>query len=112
MTECHFRHPDPLVSAAAVKRLFDSPCYSLPDFIPRSRKNLVALLSSVRGIYAHPSTDTKRGRTKRFAREDLLRLDARLRDLLARETRAGPEEVTDNDLAEITPVVEHIALTM
>jgi hypothetical protein len=56
--------------------------------------------------------DTKRGRPKRFAHEDLLRLDARRREILARETLLGPEEVTDNDLAEITPMVEPIALTV
>lgn len=59
---------------------------SLPDLIPRSHRNLVALLNSVRGLYARPVTDTKRGRPARFAREDLLRLDSRLRDLLAHET--------------------------
>lgn len=40
-------------------------------------------------MYARPTTDTKRGRPGRFAREDLLRVDSRLRDLLARETSVG-----------------------
>jgi hypothetical protein len=104
VTECHSRRPDPLASAAVVKRLFDSLCYSLPDFIPRPRKNLVALLNSVRGIYARPATDTKRGRPRRFACEDLLRVDARLRCLPARETLLGPEEVTDGDSDEMMAV--------
>ncbi|MBA3242043.1 MAG: hypothetical protein H0T60_12520 [Acidobacteria bacterium] len=89
MTKRRSRHPDPLASAAAVERMLDSLRASLPDVIPRSRKNLVALLNSVRGLYARPSTDTKRGRPGRFAREDLLRVDSRLRELLARETSVG-----------------------
>jgi hypothetical protein len=47
------------------------------------------MLNSVRGLYARPATDTKRGRPGKFAREDLLRVDSRLRDLLARETSIG-----------------------
>jgi len=89
MTKRRSRRPDPLASAAAVERVLDSLRASLPDVIPRSRKNLVALLNSVRGLYARPSTDTKRGRPGRFAREDLLRVDSRLRELLARETSVG-----------------------
>lgn len=89
MTRRRTRRPDPLASAAAVERVLDSLRASLPDLIPRSHKNLVALLNSVRGLYARPATDTKRGRPARFAREDLLRVDAWLRDLLARETSIG-----------------------
>ena len=89
MTKRRSRRPDPLASAPAVERLLDSLRASLPDLIPRSRKNIVALLNSVRGLYARPATDTKRGRPGRFAREDLLRVDSRLRDILARETSIG-----------------------
>jgi hypothetical protein len=83
------RRADPLACAPAVERLLDSLRASLPDLIPRPRKNLVALLNSVRGLYARPMTDAGRGRPRRFAREDLLRVDARLRDLLGRETSVG-----------------------
>jgi hypothetical protein len=89
MTKRRQRRPDPLASAPAVERVLDSLRSSLPDVIPRSNKNLVALLNSVRGLYARPATDTKRGRPGRFAREDLLRVDSRLRDLLERETSVG-----------------------
>jgi hypothetical protein len=47
------------------------------------------MLNSVRGLYARPATDTKRGRPGKFTREDLLRVDSRLRDLLGRETSVG-----------------------
>lgn len=83
------RHPDPLASAAAVGRLFGHLRSSLPDLIPRSHRNLVALLNAVRGLYARPASNTNRGRPGRFAREDLLRVDSRLRDLLSRETSVG-----------------------
>lgn len=89
MTKRRQRRPDPLASAAAVERVLDSLRASLPDLIPRSHKNLVALLNAVRGIYARQAADTKRGRPGRFARADLLRVDSRLRDLLARETSVG-----------------------
>jgi len=89
MTKRRRRRPDPLASAPAVERVLDSLRASLPDLIPRSHKNLVALLNSVRGMYARPTTDAKRGRPGRFAREDLLRVDSQLRDLLARETSVG-----------------------
>jgi hypothetical protein len=83
------RRPDPLASAAAVECVLDSLRASLPEIIPGSHKKLVALLNSVREVYARPATDTKRGRPGRFTREDLLRVDSRLRDLLSRETSVG-----------------------
>lgn len=81
------RRPDPLGSAAAVETLLDSLRTSLPDLIPHSHKNLASLLNSVRGLYMRQPTETKRGRPGRYTREQLLRVDSALRDLLARETR-------------------------
>jgi hypothetical protein len=40
----------------------------------------------VRGLYIRPPSDSKRGRPARYAREQLLRVDYALRDILARET--------------------------
>lgn len=81
------RRTDPLASAAAVEAMLDALRTSLSDLIPRSRKNLSSLLNSVRGLYMRQPTETKRGRPARYTREQLLRVDSVLRDLLARETR-------------------------
>jgi hypothetical protein len=89
MTKRRQRRPDPLASVDAVERVIKSLRSSLPDLIPRSHKNLVAMLNSVRGLYARPAAETRRGRPAKFAREDLLRVDSRLRELLGRETSVG-----------------------
>ena len=60
---------------------------SLPDIIPHSDKNLSSLLNSVRGLYMRQPTKSNRGRPARYTREQLLRVDSKLRELLARETR-------------------------
>jgi hypothetical protein len=60
---------------------------SLPDLIPRSHKNLSSMLNSVRGLYMRQPSETKRGRPARHTREELLRVDSSLRDLLSCETR-------------------------
>lgn len=41
----------------------------------------------MRGLHVRQPSETKRGRPTRYSREDLLRIDSRLRDLLWRETR-------------------------
>jgi hypothetical protein len=81
------RRPDPLGSAPAVEAVLDSLRASLPDLIPRSRKDLSSLLNSVRGLYIRQPTETRRGRPARHSRESLLRVDSALRELLGRETR-------------------------
>jgi hypothetical protein len=81
------RRPDPLGSAADVEAILERLRASLPDLIPRSRKNLSSLLNSVRGLYMRQPSETKRGRPARYSREHLLRVDSSLRDLLSRETR-------------------------
>ena len=59
---------------------------SLPGLIPRPHKGLSSLLNSVRGLYMRQPSESKRGRPARYAREQLLRVDSVLRDILARET--------------------------
>jgi len=81
------RRPDPLASAAAVQAVLASLHSSMPDIIPRSHKNLTSLLNSVRGLYMRQPSETKRGRPARYSREQLLRVDSVLRDLLSCETR-------------------------
>jgi hypothetical protein len=81
------RRSDPLASAEAVEAMLASLRTSLPDIIPRSRKNLSSLLNSVRGLYMRQPSESKRGRPARYTREQLLRVDSQLRELLGRETR-------------------------
>jgi hypothetical protein len=86
-TKRRTRRPDPLASAGAVEAILASLRTSLPDIILRSHKDLSSLLNSVRGLYMRQPTETKRGRPARYTREQLLRVDSQLRELLARETR-------------------------
>jgi hypothetical protein len=80
------RRPDPLASVSAVQGVLDQLAASLPDIIPRSQKNLVGMLQSVRNLSARLATDIKRGRPSKFPREDLLKVEAHLQMLLDRET--------------------------
>jgi hypothetical protein len=80
------RRPDPLASVAGVQGVLDQLAVSLPNIIPRSQKNLVGMLQSIRNLAARPATDTKRGRPPKFPREELLKVEAHLRMLLERET--------------------------
>jgi hypothetical protein len=81
------RRLDPLASATAVEDVLNRLRASLPEFIPRSHKNLSSLLNSVRGLYMRQPSETKRGRPARHTREQLLEVDSTLRDILSRETR-------------------------
>lgn len=86
-TKRRTRRPDPLASAEAVESMLALLRTSLPDIIPRSHKNLSSLLNSVRGLYMRQPSESNRGRPARYTREQLLRVDSKLRELLARETR-------------------------
>jgi hypothetical protein len=89
VTRRRSRRSDPLASAAAVESVLDSLHSALPEIIQRPHKDLVSLLNSVRGLYSRQPTETGRGRPSRYPREQLLRVDSALRDLLARETRVS-----------------------
>lgn len=58
----------------------------LPGLIPHEDKDLVRLLRAARHAQRYPATDTNRGRPGRWKREELLRVAARLGDILDRET--------------------------
>jgi hypothetical protein len=81
------RRHDPLASSEGVGRVLEQLISSLPDLIPRSHKSLSSLLNSVRGLYMRQPSETKLGRPARYTREQLLRVDSKLRELLGRETR-------------------------
>jgi uncharacterized membrane protein YccC len=80
------RKADPLASLEAVRSVIQKLRQVLPDLIPQKDKELVRLLRAARHAQRYPATDTKRGRPSKWKREDLLRVAARLEDILARET--------------------------
>jgi hypothetical protein len=86
VTKRRARRADPLASAEGVGRVLEHLRSSLPELIPLSHKSLSSLLNSVRGLYMRQPSESNRGRLARFAREQLLRVDSVLRDILARET--------------------------
>lgn len=64
---------NPLYSpATAVEVVLDHLCAPFIDLNPRPHKNLSSLLNSVRGLYTHQPSESKRGRPVRYTREELL----------------------------------------
>ncbi|HEX8560754.1 MAG TPA: hypothetical protein VF668_21855 [Pyrinomonadaceae bacterium] len=82
------RKADPLASLEAVRSVIEKLRAALPDLIPQKDKELVRMLRAARHAQRYPATDTKRGRPGRWGREELLRVSARLSDILDRETPA------------------------
>jgi hypothetical protein len=80
------RKADPLASPAAVRTVFAKLRAALPELIPRKDRELVRLLRAARHAQRYPATDTKRGRPGQWKRDDLLKVAARLSDILDRET--------------------------
>lgn len=80
------RKIDPLASPVAVRSITDKLLSALPDLIPSKDKELLRQLHAARHAQRYPATDTKRGRPGKWRREDLLRVVARLEDILGRET--------------------------
>jgi hypothetical protein len=85
-TRRRLRRPDPLASPTSVQSVLDQLRAVLTDIIPRRDKDLVSMLRAARHIRRYSATDTKRGRPSRWKREDLLRVAARLGEILERET--------------------------
>src|SRR5205085_5985191 len=80
------RKVDLLASPEGVKSIFAQLRTALPGITPPRDKELVRLLRAVRHVQRYPATDTRRGRPSRWQREDLLKVAARLTDILDRET--------------------------
>src|SRR5215213_7273726 len=80
------RKADPLASLKAVRSILEKLRSALPHLIPHKDKELVRLLRAARHAHRYPATDTKRGRPGKWSREDLLKVAARLGDILDRET--------------------------
>jgi hypothetical protein len=80
------RKADSLASSESIQAIIAQLRSALPDIIPHRDKDLVKMLRAVRHIHRYPASDTKRGRPSRWKREDLLKVSARLSDILERET--------------------------
>jgi hypothetical protein len=80
------RKVDPLASFESVRAVIDQLHSALPDIMPHRDKDLVRMLRAVRHIHRYQASDTKRGRPSLWKREDLLKVSARLTDILERET--------------------------
>jgi hypothetical protein len=76
----------PLASPEAVRHVCQQLHDRLPNLIPKSEKELIRVLYSVRHVERRPATDTRRGRPSRWKREDLLRAAGEMRSILQRET--------------------------
>lgn len=70
----------------AVRSILEKLRAALPDLIPQTEKELVRLLRAARHARRYSATATRRGRPGHWHREELLRVAARLDDLLDRET--------------------------
>lgn len=80
------RKVDPLASLEAIRAIVGMLHNALPDLIPQKDKELLRLLRAARHVQRYPATDTKRGRPSKWNRSDLLKVAARLGDILDRET--------------------------
>src|SRR4051812_43027822 len=80
------RQPDSLASPAAVRAVLETVRSALPDIIPPTEKELLAMLRAARHAERYPATDSRRGRPSRFRRPDLLKVSAHLGVELTRGT--------------------------
>jgi hypothetical protein len=80
------RQPDPFASADWVRSIFASLTTAFPLLSSCKEKDLVKLARAIRHIERYSATDTRRGRPSRWPREDLVKVSARLAEILDRET--------------------------
>lgn len=69
-----------------MRRVLTALKSALPNDIPDAEKRIVVLLHAARHVQRYPATDTKRGRHAKFDRALLIKVAARLTDILDRET--------------------------
>jgi hypothetical protein len=72
----------------SVRAVVDQLRAALPEIIPRRDQELVRMLRAVRHIHRYRASDTRRGRPSKWKRQDLLRVSARLSEILERETHS------------------------
>ena len=80
------RSPDQFASPDWVRSIFDQLKSASPLLSSLKEKDMIKLARAVRHFERYSATDTKRGRPARWPREDLIRMNLKLSDLLRRET--------------------------
>jgi hypothetical protein len=80
------RQLNPLASVEAVRFVLHQLKQSLPDLIPDDERDVLRILHAARHVQRYRATDSKRGRRSKFNRDDLIKVGARLSDILDRET--------------------------
>lgn len=80
------RHADPLASPEAVRRILAQLSRQCPKILPRSERQVVKMLESVRHYEARPVVNESRGRPRRWPREDVAEVAEKLRSILDRKT--------------------------
>lgn len=80
------RRVDPLASPVAVRDVLEKLRGHCPDILPKSEAQLIKMLESVRHHVRRPAGSGKRGRPRRWPREEVALVAKKLNALLARET--------------------------
>lgn len=80
------RRTDPLASSEAVRDVLDKLRGQCPNALPKSEVQLVRMLESVRHYGRSPAASGKRGRPRRWPRDDVALVARKLKALLGRET--------------------------
>lgn len=80
------RRPDMLANRERVREILADLRALLPDIMPRSEKQTIAMLRATRHIERYPATDTKRGRRSIWNRTDLLKVGSGVRHVLEQHT--------------------------
>lgn len=80
------RRPDPFASPDWVRLIFDRLKAAVPLLSSCKEKDLVKLARAVRHVERYSATDTRRGRPSRWPREDLVKVDLKLTQILDHET--------------------------
>jgi hypothetical protein len=80
------RRVDPLASPEAVRDVLDKLRGQCSDVLPKSELQLIRMLESVRHYGRSPAGSGKRGRPRRWPRDEVALVAKKLKVLLARET--------------------------
>lgn len=80
------RKSDPFVSTDWVRSVLAQLKLAFPFLSSCKEKDLIKLARAVRHVERYSATDTRRGRPSRWPRDDIVKVGAKLSEILARET--------------------------